>query len=463
MNLNKTLLLSSLFLVHGCTTTNLEPAPTSSVISNAVVQPKAATAAQPNPCTDLSSSIPIIRVLSAQIPVDRTRVDAQYRFYDKPGANGRYSPNGSYQSGSGTIHARGQGSLGFPKKSFSINLGKENPLSLMGMASSHKWVMIGNYIDTSHLTNKMSYDLYAEMGHYGPESRHVQLCFNDQYWGLYTFGEKVNRGEGRVDTRKKSKGGFIVKLVDNGWNFTTPSGRQMQYEYPDCEEASEEQKNNIRDKIKTYEEKVISGGNWREDLNEIAESDYFIITDAFANPDSYYQDKNLFYFLNKEDKLEPVIWDFIWSFGPPYYTENGNNPWPNIYDQGQLMYGNRNLGNLTGYNRFCLTRYYLADKQNVDTFKQRYQNWRTGANGYPNLLSDASILARWEKLVAPLNDGVYEQDRRRWDYIKRRYTAEEIRDKLLERLKIMDQSVANLRVIDIGGSCTSYPSGSCPQ
>lgn len=426
---------------------------------------------------DATSPIPYVDITTKDgvLPVDRTRIDADFAFYDVPMDDGLYSMSGEHQSGKGTIHARGQGSLGFPKKSFSLNLGKENPISIMGMPASHKWVMIGNWVDTSHLCNKVSYDTYAEMGHYGPQSKHVQVFLNGNYWGLYTFGEKIQRGKEHVDTKKKSKGGFIVKEVDNTPDFTTISGRRFAYEYPDNEEVTDEQKADIQEKINLYEAKVKKGLDWQKNVNEEAEIDYFMITDVFANPDSYYNGKNVFYFYNRDNKLEPVIWDYIWSFGTPYYVCNGNNPWCYVYSPvgeeycapntpcsswvsrefppaNELMYGNPKYRDQLGYNRFLLMEEYMKNVQNVEMFKNRYREWRTGKDGKNAVLSDAEILSRTDNLIKILKSGaIYKKDSIRWQSEDEynygmRFTPEQVRTKLKDRLQFMDTAVKALEV-----------------
>jgi hypothetical protein len=426
---------------------------------------------------DATSPIPyvVITVKNGDFPVDRTRLDADFKFYDVPMPNGWYSLSGEHQTASGTIHARGQGSMAFPKKSFSLNFGKDNPLSIMGMPDSHKWVMIANWVDTSQLCNKVAYDSYAEMGHYGAQSRHVQVFLNGEYWGLYTYGEKIQQGKNHVNTPKKSDGGFIVKEVDNSPDFTTYTGRTFQYEYPDNEDATDKQKAHIQETINAYEIKVKKGENWEASVAEEAEIDYFIMTDVFANPDSYYNGKNVFYFLNQENKLEPVIWDFIWAFGTPYYVCYSNNPWCYIYSpvgtqycsaetpcsswagsriynpDSELMYGNPKYENQLGFNRFLLMEEYMKTAQNVNMFKDRYFEWRNGTNGKKAVLSDENILRRTEELIQILRSGeIYKKDSLRWsvdpDFQKKRFSPEDVRNKIKERLEFMDNAVKALKV-----------------
>jgi len=427
---------------------------------------------------DLTSPIPYVNITTKDgiLPADRTKIEAEFTFYDIPMEDGWYSMSGEYQSGKGTIHARGQGSLDFPKKSFALNLGKENPISIMGMPASHKWVMIGNWIDTSHLCNKVSYDTYAEMGHYGPQSQHVQVFLNGEYWGLYTFGEKVQRGKEHVDTKKKENGGFIVKEVDGSPDFTTNSGRRFAYEYPDSTYVADNKIVDIKEKINLYEDKVQDGLDWQENVNEEAEIDYFIVTDVFANPDSYYNGKNVFYFYNRDNKLEPVIWDFIWSFGTPYYVCDNNNPWCYIYSPvgeeyclpntpcsswigtqffppaNELMYGNAKYQDRLGYNRFLLMEEYMENAQNVNMFKNRYSEWRIGGEGKSAVLSDANILSKTDNLIKVLRSGnIYKKDSLRWEsedkfHYGKRFTPEQVRSKLEERLIFMDTAVKALEI-----------------
>lgn len=425
---------------------------------------------------DATSPIPyvVITTKSGKFPENRDRLEADFKFYDVPMKDGWYSLSGAYQASSGTIHARGQGSMEFPKKSFSLNFGKENPQSIMGMPASHKWVMIANWVDTSQLCNKVSYDTYAEMGNYGPQSRHVQVFLNGEYWGLYTYGEKIQQGKNHVNTAKKSDGGFIVKEVDNFPDFTTITRRTFQYEYPDNEDATPEQKTNIQQIINSYESEVLNGQNWEESVDEEAEIDYFIMTDVFANPDSYFNGKNVFYFYNRDNQLEPVIWDFIWAFGTPYYVCYGNNPWCYIYSPTgakyctekycsswvgngytanmELMYGNPKYKNRLGYNRFLLMKDYMKTPQNVNMFKDRYYDWRNGTNGKKPVLSNANILTRTDKLIEILRSGeIYKKDSIRWSVYpdfrnKKRFSPEDVRAKIKERLEFMDATVKNLKV-----------------
>jgi hypothetical protein len=345
----------------------------------------------------------------------------------------------------------------------------------MGMPDSHKWVMIANWVDTSQLCNKVSYDTYADMGNYGPQSRHVQVFLNGMYWGLYTFGEKIQQGKNHVNTPKKSDGGFIVKEVDNDPDFTTLTKRRFQYEYPDSDDATDEQKAHIQKTIDAYEHKVKDGGDWENSVAEAVEIDYFIVTDVFANPDSYYNGKNVFYFLNQDGQLEPVIWDYIWSFGTPYYVCDGNNPWCYIYSpvgneycsdntpcsswaasryekpNTELMYGNPKYDDQLGMNRFLLMEQYMQTPQNVNMFKDRYYDWRNGTNGKKPVLSDAYILGRTQKLIDILRSGeIYKKDSVRWsvepDFNKKRFSPEDVRKKIKERLVFMDSIVKNLEV-----------------
>lgn len=424
------------------------------------------------------SPIPFVKILQTEPgvfpPQDATRgqrkkVPVTFLFFETPDKDGWYSLDGPYTEVQGTMHIRGQGTAGYPKKSFTLNFGKDNDISIMGMPESHKWVIKSNWVDVTHLANRMAYDLYSDMGHYGVPGKYVQVYFerlaseppleHDGYWGLYSFELKVQHGKDMVNTPKKSDGGFIVKLNDTKDSevFHTVTCREFEYEYPDAEDVTEEQKRHIKETLDRYEQAVLDKGDWREYMNEDAETDYFALVDAFANPDCYWINKNLFYFLNRDDKIEPVIWDFDWAYGPPFYVDYNNNPWPNIYQGGDLIYGDTNCNPKgTGWLCFPIMRYYMRDAQNVENFKQRYRNWRTGENGFEPLLSDASIQTRIDELIKPLVEGkVYKNDYERWKYDHSRYCVDSnfdfpyckgyFEEQMLSRLRLMDEKVANLQ------------------
>jgi hypothetical protein len=116
------------------------------------------------------------------------------------------------------------------------------------------------------------------------------------------------------------------------------------------------------------------------------------------------------------------------------------------------MYGNKNYGYDVGYNRFQLMKNYMKTPQNVNMFKTRYYEWRNGTNGKTAVLSDENILGRTDALIETLRSGkIYEKDSVRWSVEKdfrdkKRYTPEDVRKKLKERLEFMDEMVKELKV-----------------
>jgi hypothetical protein len=113
------------------------------------------------------------------------------------------------------------------------------------------------------------------------------------------------------------------------------------------------------------------------------------------------------------------------------------------------MYGNAKYRDHIGYNRFLLMEDYMKNAQNVNMFKERYKKWRTGKDP---ILSDEEILSRTDSLINILRSGdIYEKDKLRWQGEDKynygmRFTPEQVREKIKERLLFMDTAVKALEV-----------------
>ena len=81
-------------------------------------------------------------------------------------------------------------------------------------------MLTANFSDKSLLRNFLAYDIFGKMGHYSPRVRFVDLVMDGEYRGIYLLGEKIKRGNKRVDIAKLDKddnagdsltGGYIIK------------------------------------------------------------------------------------------------------------------------------------------------------------------------------------------------------------------------------------------------------------
>ena len=123
------------------------------------------------------------------------------------------------------IKLRGNSSLSFNQKKYTIELrdndGKEVDAPLMGMPAHSDWVLLAPYNDVSAVRDPLAFQLWRDMGHWGPRTRMVELTLNGEYRGIYILSEAIKRGDQRVklDKLKKSDtqgrnvtGGYLLRI-----------------------------------------------------------------------------------------------------------------------------------------------------------------------------------------------------------------------------------------------------------
>ena len=102
-------------------------------------------------------------------------------------------------------------SLQFGKNSYNLLFNSEK--SLLDSPLGKTWSLYTNKEDCTMLHNKTAYDL-SEMSslEYTPRFHHVNLMFNDRYYGTYLLGEDLEVSKGRVDV---GDDGFLLSVGSN--------------------------------------------------------------------------------------------------------------------------------------------------------------------------------------------------------------------------------------------------------
>ena len=115
------------------------------------------------------------------------------------------------------IKLRGNSSLSFNQKKYTIELrdndGNEVDAPLMGMPAHSDWVLLAPYNDVSAVRDPLAFQLWRDMGHWGPRTRMVELTLNGEYCGIYILSEAIKRGEQRVKIEEAAR-----SLADSGVN-----------------------------------------------------------------------------------------------------------------------------------------------------------------------------------------------------------------------------------------------------
>ncbi len=125
------------------------------------------------------------------------------------------------------VKLRGQSSLDFPKKQYSIHTknedGTNNNISLLGMPAENDWVLNGSYADKSLIKNSLMYDLMGKVTEYSARNEFCEVYITRpdgslDYVGIYSLIEKIKIDQNRVNIHKMTEtdtnltGGYIVAI-----------------------------------------------------------------------------------------------------------------------------------------------------------------------------------------------------------------------------------------------------------
>ena len=155
----------------------------------------------------LKSNLPVVTITTDSTLNARQKVTAHMK------TDGYDGPIG--------IKLRGNSSLGFNQKKYTLETrlenGKEQDVSLFGMPAHSKWVLLAPYNDISMMRDPLAFELWREMGHWGPRTCMVELVMDGEYHGIYIFCEAIKRGAERVNLDKLKKSDVSGRDVTGGY------------------------------------------------------------------------------------------------------------------------------------------------------------------------------------------------------------------------------------------------------
>lgn len=294
-----------------------------------------------------SSELPIVMVnMLGQLIENDEKVDVLLEMkYNGPGNLTYVSDAPNVYNGNAGIEIRGASSAAYAQRPYALEtrtpMGENNNVPLLGMPAENDWVMLSNYNDRSLMRNQLAFELFRSMGHYAPRTRLCELLIDSVYKGIYLFGEKIKRDNGRVDiatllTSENSgddvTGGYI--LQQNYWddqnsfqsNFSPIDHPGFDihfvYEYPGPDSITFAQRNYISSFVDTLETALYSAffadpaQGYRRYLDEKSFIDYFLVNELSRNNDGF--KKSVFFHKDKNSnggklKAGPV-WDFDWAW-----------------------------------------------------------------------------------------------------------------------------------------------------
>jgi hypothetical protein len=294
-----------------------------------------------------SSNLPIIIIDTYGITIpDEPKIPGTMKIVDNgPGQTNYIWNPGNIYNGNIGIEVRGASSASYPQKPYAVETRdvQQNELnvSLFGFPEEHDWVLLANYNDKVFMRNTLAFRLAQQTGHYASRTRYAEVVVNGEYEGIYIFGEKIKRDNGRVDIAKllpnensgeHMTGGYIFKIDywdwTNSWmSFYHPPGHpdfdvHYVYYYPKPDDISESQKEYIQSYVNSFESVLYGLGfadtvnGYRKYIDAGSFLDYFLVNEVSRNNDGF---KKSWYFFKDRDSIDRRInagpvWDFDWAW-----------------------------------------------------------------------------------------------------------------------------------------------------
>jgi lysophospholipase L1-like esterase len=173
-----------------------------------------------------SSNLPIFYINTEEAINADSKVKGTMKVIDNGEGNRNYSTDTNFNyNGYIGIKWRGNSSLSFAQKKYTIETwdeaGEDLKVSILGMPEESDWVLLAPYNDISLVRDVFAFDMWNEMGHWGPRTRMCEVFVNGEYMGVYAFCEKIKRDKNRVNISKLKKtdiegrdltGGYIVRV-----------------------------------------------------------------------------------------------------------------------------------------------------------------------------------------------------------------------------------------------------------
>ncbi|MEO8068288.1 MAG: CotH kinase family protein [Flavobacteriales bacterium] len=294
-----------------------------------------------------SSELPIVLINTlGQTIVDEPKIDCLMEVkYNGPGNLTYVTDPPNVYNGNIGIEIRGASSAGYPQRPYGLEtrtaLGTNNNVSILGMPQEHDWVMLSNYNDRSLLRNQLAFSLSSGMGQYAPRTHLCEVLIDSVYKGIYLFGEKIKRDNGRVDiatltgsenSGDEVTGGYI--LTQNYWDANNSFQSNYSpidhpgfdvhfvYYYPQPDTLTQPQRTYIASYVDSLETALYSPAfadtslGYRKYMDVKSFIDYFLVNEVSRNNDGF--KKSVFFHKDQYSnggklKAGPV-WDFDWAW-----------------------------------------------------------------------------------------------------------------------------------------------------
>lgn len=331
--------------------------------------------------------------------------------------NGTFSMDGGDSSypdqkeSSIRIRGRGNSSWKWEKKPYKIHFAE--PISLLGLPAAEEWALFSNYADKSLFRNRLAQVMASTLSFdYNPTHVCVDVFLNGEYLGVYTLGEHLEEGEGRVevdydmasvDCGYFMEAGGVVSGVDvKGMNyFHAGLVKFVLIKGPEYNTLTSEQFAFIKEHLTKINELVKKGEGYEEYLDMDTVVDWLIMIELSNNTDCAWR-RSTYLVKNPGEKIKMgPVWDFDLAFGNFSKDNQSYDTWASTTDDD--------------YVGETWTTHFLKDPEFQKRFKARWEEVRD------QLLKVAfdEIDSSYETLLPSANENF-----ERWDILGRKVAFE---------------------------------------
>lgn len=349
---------------------------------------------------------------------------------------------------------RGNTSRTYEKKGYKLSLKKQNKngeivedkKSLFGLRNDDEWLLNAMYSDSSKIRDKLSADIWAEIGAYqeefpeayfGTRMTYVEVFFNHEYWGLYVLMEPVDSKQ--LDRTKEGEGGqeeysyksvtpqdvSTEELLNQETYGETLSGFELKGSHTVIDRTSWEPLLSYLELRDLSDDEAFAAAA-SELTDREGALDIWIYLQAVLGIDN--RGKNMYYVAKNRGNRQVVYfapWDMDITWGDALSEGTGDNVW----DVGLFtaLYSER-------INWSFGDRLIELDVDgSCDYVSERWKELRQG------VLSDESLTEEIDGLIHQVRDsGALERDAERWPDSNSGQDYELFVRMALYRMKILD-------------------------
>lgn len=340
-----------------------------------------------------------------------------------------------------TCHMRGQTSAMFPKHGYKVELCDENlnlvKSPLLGLRNDDDWILNPLYGDSSKIREKLAYQIWADMQDYNQTKNlssnitHVELIFDNIYWGIYGLQEPVDEKqlsfhENDIYYRKTD---LTIPTEENFW---VEDGQEyipgFRIKYPNVEDIKAEDWLPLKPYVENFYYDMYEPPEEVADFETLIQlvdfenaMDYKIFLATIAGEDNIY--KNINYCMRYEKgsyHMYMVPWDLNMSFGDVGIPPDAKY---------QKSYIESNMD-----SREYVTLYRAAPQLVEETIREKWKEYRK------DFLSDEHLREMASSYMKELSkSGAMIRDNERWPGSNNSTDLSEINDYLQGHMKFLDE------------------------